>query len=300
MRVGKLTVLAALLWPVTAAASPWSFGGELGATYDDNVGNASGAGDRRATTRIGAGAQATYTHPLGLFAALQLRGALDGEADLEFQQLSYGRADARARFLWKPGESFFAPVLAPWISAGHRQFGSGLRDSEDYRAGAYLAQPLTTRLQGRLGFAWSRRDARSRVFDGQARSYEASLDWALTPGLTLYGEYRRDDGPIVISAEGVVTPKSEHLYLYPAASAVERDEALGRDWYAYRFAGRTAIAALGANVPLGRDFALDAQLRWAHSTLDANYTYGGGGGGTTPPDNGYDRWLGDVSLLMRF
>lgn len=281
---------------VASAASPLSLGAELGASYDSNAGNAHTRNDTRETGRIDAGVNAAYAVPFGSFTALQLRAALDGEADTGLGGLSFGRASTRLRLLNKPGVGFYAPVLAVWTSGDWRQSDSDLRTGAEWRAGVYLSEPVTTQISARAAFNWSRRDSVSRVFDGQVRGYELSLDWAVLPQLSLYGEYRIEKGPIVVTADGsgVITPKSEHLRLQKAADAIELDEAFGDDWWAFRVHARTGIATLGANLPLTRDISLDAQLRRAHATV-AYY-----GGGTPYGSPGYDRWLGGVSLLLRF
>lgn len=290
-----------------AAGSPWSVGAELGATYDSNAGNAHSSDDTRVVGRVGAGINSTYTQALGLFTALQWRGALDGEGDVGIGDLSLGRVSTRLRLLHKPGVGFYVPVLAAWTSGDYQASASKLRTGGQWRAGAYLAEPITTQLQSRLGFSWSRRAMDGRAYDGQTRSYELTVDWAVLPQLTVYGEYRIDHGPIVVSAKGdnTVVPKTEHLYLYQYADSVEPDPAFGDYWFAYRLKARTGIATLGFNLPLSRDVSLDAQLRRAHSVADTSSYSGGGGGGPGPGSYGYsgfdyDRWLGGVSLLIRF
>jgi hypothetical protein len=212
-------------------------------------------------------------------------------------RLSFIRAAARVRLLHKPGEGFYVPVLAAWGSAGRRDFGSAIRDSNDYRGGVYVAEPLTTAIQARVEAMFSRRDSSGRVFDLHERSYAASLDWSAAPWLTLYGEYRLTQGGIVVTAEGGgITPKHEHQYLALYAEAIEPDDAFGEDWNAFRVQARTRIASIGANVPLPGGMALDAQLQRARSAADTGggSIYGSAGG------LGYDRWLGGISLLMRF
>ena len=96
---------------------------------------------------------------------------------------------------------------------------------------------------------------------------------------------RFESGDVTLSAEGTVTPKTEHLYLEPIAEAIEPDEAYGEDWFAYRLDGRTRLLMLGANVPLSQGVSLDVELQQGVARIAGL---------------NYDRWLGSVSLLKRF
>lgn len=303
------TALAALAlaWAGSAAAvAGWSYDAELGAGYDDNPGNAaSRSDDQRETGIVDGSVGATWVHPFTLYTALNVRASLGGEEYTDIAQLSNLKGELRLRLLHKPGKGFYVPVLAAWVAGGARDSRDALRDAWLYRAGAYLTEPVTTQIQARLGASFLRRDSASRVFDGDIRSYEANLDWAPVPMLTLYGGYRLDRGPIVVSAENqnpviTVVPKTEHAILVNIADHIEADPAFGSDWYAFRVHGSTAIGTLGANYQLSQDWSLDGQLRYA--TASVNYPpYSGGGG---PPPGSYDvkyaRWIGGISLLLRF
>jgi hypothetical protein len=238
-----------------------------------------------------------YTLRLGLHNALQLRGALDGEQDLDLDELSYARAALRLRYLVKPGEGFYVPTFAIWGGAAGRDYGSAIRDSFDYRGGAYVSEPLTTAIQVRIEGAYARRDSASRVFDLSERSVAASLDWAPASWLTLYGELRVADGDIAVTAEGGgIAPKTEHLYLASYADAIEPDDAFGDEWNAFRVPARTRIASFGVNVPVGGTFAVDFVVQQVRSKADiAGAPAIGYGDGFR-----YDRIVGGVSLLARW
>ena len=303
--------LALVPWLVAGAAfaetPPWAWDAQLGATYDSNSGNAGTADDRRETERVSAGIGVTRTARLSDFTALQWRAGVDAEADLRQQDLSYALGGLRLRLLNRPGAGFYVPLLGVSAGTSYKASASNLRSGDELRVGAYLSEPVTTQVSTRLAWDWKRKDSASRVFDGQNRGYELSVDWAVLPELTVYGQYRYENGPIVVTADGsdgTITPKSEHLILVNVADAVERDEAFGNDWYAFRVSARTQVATLGANVPLGRDLSLDAQLRRAHASVSYDTYYNNSSPGGPPVTfygtPGYDRWLGGVSLLMRF
>jgi hypothetical protein len=296
-RVG-LAMIALLLAAPAAAFQPWTFDAELGAGYDSNPRNASN-GEDEAQSLVRAGGGITREVRFTPYTALQLRAALAAEHNLDYDQLSHARLDTRARLLFKPGGGFHVPLVAGWVSLGGRDFGSGIRDSYDYRGGIYVMEPVTTQLAVRLEAMASQRDSASRVFDLRETAFSANVDWALASWLTAYAGYRHGSGDIVVTAlGGDVDPKSYHLYLVGPAAAAERDDAYPDDdddsddeddtddWLAYRLDATTQVITLGFNVPLAPDVALDVQGQNATAELDSGYSY--------------DRTLGAVTLLLRF
>lgn len=263
-------LLAALLLGGPAGAASWSHGLELSGGYDSNVGNAGSAHDRRESGIVQASRSATWERRFGNYTALQFRGGVAVEEVLRLPELSSLRAAARVRVLHKPGRGFRTPVLAAWLGVGGREYGSAIRDSLDYRAGVSAAAPLTTAIQARLEAGISRRASRRRVFDLDASSYGLSLDWLAASRLIVYGGVRVEQGDFVVTArgEGVVEPKTEHLYLEPNATAIEADPAFGADWWAFRVDGRTTLATLGLNVPVSPRLAVDLQLQRGQAHMD--------------------------------
>ena len=288
MRPVAAVLILLLAAPGAHAAQGWSGDAELGAGLDSNAGNSQTDSDRNETAGVYAGGGVNYEQRLGLHTAVQGRAALSGEMATDVEDLSNARLGLRLRLLHKPGEGFYVPVLAAWAGAGARAYGSAIRDSHEFRGGVYLLEPLTTAVQARVEVSALRRDARGRAFDADVRSAGLNLEWLVQPWLTLYGGVRMDDGDITVSAfdeDDSVEPKTQHRYLEPLAAAIEPDPAFGPGWYAFRVDGRTTIASLGGNVPLGSGFALDLQALRAEAEVE---------------DFTYERWLGSISLLKRF
>lgn len=298
IRMRPLCLAAALLASGPAAAfQPWTLDAELGAGYDSNPRNAS-AGEDEAQAWLRAGAGGGYETRFSPYAALQLRASVAAEHNLDHDALSNGSLETRARLRVKPGAAFYVPLLAAWVGVGGRDYGSGIRDSYDYRGGLYLIEPVTTQISVRLEAQLARRDSASRVFDTDETAFGVSVDWMPTRWLTAYLGYRHAAGDIVVTARGGgVAPKSYHLlYLAGPAAAIEPDDAYADgddddadsydDWLAYRLEARTQVITLGCNVPLGAGIALDVQAQSAAAELDSGYSY--------------DRTLGAVSLLLRF
>jgi hypothetical protein len=73
---------------------------------------------------------------------------------------------------------------------------------------------------------------------------------------------------VTAEGEGVIGPKTEHLYLQPRARAIEADPAFGDDWWAFGVEGQTLVATAGVNVPLNSMMALDLQLQRGEARMD--------------------------------
>jgi len=279
---------AALLLLATPAGAEhhvkvhWS--GDLGVGYDDNVGNAAEDNDLRDSSVVSGGVNLDYVRALSLYTALLLRGGLQGEGYEAEGGLSNGRLVAMARLSHRPGGGFYMPTFAGWVSAGALEFDSAMRDGFEFRGGLFMTEPLTTAISARLSVAASQRQSDSTVFDLSAWSAGLNLDWAVTPGFTLYTGYQFQDGDVV--STGTVPPKAMHIAGgCGSASACDPDDALDNQ-FAYRVDASTHIGTLGLNVPLSQRMALDAQARRVDSSTD---------GGTS-----YERWQGGVSLLLRW
>lgn len=286
-RRGAVIGIVLLLLAAPAAAEHhvkvrWS--GDLGVGYDDNVGNASDDDDIRDSTVVAGGVNLDYTQALSLNTGLLLRGALQGEAVEAEDGLSHGRLLAMARLSHRPDGGFYMPTFAAWVSAGVLEFNSAMRDGFEFRGGLFLSEPLTTTIAARFGVAAVERSADNYVFDLSGWSASVNLDWAVTPGFTLYTGYQFQDGDVV--STGTVLPKASHT---PggcgAASACDPDDALDGQ-FAYRIDASTHVGTLGINLPWSQRLALDAQLRRIDSS--------------TPGDTRYERLQGLVSVLLRF
>lgn len=257
-------------------------GGDLGVGYDDNVGNAQDGDEARDSTVLGGGAHLDYTRALTLQTALLLRGLLQGEAFEAESGLSHLRLGAMARLSHRTGGGFYAPTLAGWLSAAALEFDSAMRDGVEYRAGFHVIEPLTTAVSARATVAAAERSADNAVFDTSQWSAALNLDWSVASRLTLYAGYQFQDGDLV--STGNVPPKSTHnLAGCGSADVCDADDAL-ENLSVYRLEGTTHVVTLGGNVPLSARLALDAQLRRADASAG---------------ENGYERWQGVVSVLMR-
>ncbi len=272
MRFGAAWVAAlALTAPLCAAAGTWTHRGELSVGYDDNIGNSGSPPDRRGSKLASVGTTATFEQRYGRYTAVQTRVGVGLSEVFDLAELTSARLSGHVRLLHKPGRGFRTPVFGATLAAGARESGSDIRDGFDYRAGLSASAPLTTVVQARAEVWRSRRVAtRGRVFDLDSTSYAVSFDWIATPSLLVYAGLRLDDGEFTVTAEGegVIVPKTEHLYLQPRARAIEADPVFGDDWWAFGVEGQTLVATAGVNVPLNSMMALDLQLQRGEAHMD--------------------------------
>lgn len=253
-----------------------------GVGYDANVANAEKGGQMPATGFGSASVGAQYSIPLPLNTQLVLRGTLAGDQYFHYVGLSDATATALARLLYRPGGGFYAPLFSLWGSADNSRFGSRMRDSADYRGGAFVREQLTTDISLRLGGNYAERHSKSSVFDLRGQSATLDLDWQLTPALTTYLGYGFRYGDVF--STGVPT-----LQVVRAAKVIEPDDAFGgvtSDEFAYRFKGHSQTGTLGMNYAFSPRFSIDLQ------GTDINTRAGWG--------NHYNHPSGVLSLLTRF
>ncbi|MGQ0585595.1 MAG: hypothetical protein ACT4PK_00095 [Gammaproteobacteria bacterium] len=282
-----LAALVASL-PMAVAAETWTYGGELFAGHDTNAGNSGTEHERQGSGFLHGATSATWERRYDTHTALLARYSVALEQWLGLEQLTNARYAVRLDILHKPGRSFSTPVLGAFAGAGARHAASDIRSGFDYRAGLSARVPVTTRVVARAQAAQSWREAtRGRAFDLEVSSYSLDVDWRLDNERTVYAGVRVDDGDFTVSAPGfgIVSPKDQHLYLEPRASAIDADPAFGEDWWAFRVDGRTSIVTLGFNVSLSPSLSLDAQVLRAEARMDA-FTY--------------ERWVGSAGLLYRW
>jgi hypothetical protein len=277
----------ALAVPLVATALTRTYGGELAAGYDSNVGNAANEHDLRDSPTAYAAFGVLDERRFGLFTALQLQAGISTEQYTGQDGLSNLGGQVRVQLLHKPGRGFSTPVLGAWLAVGGRDYDSEIRDSSELRAGVSAAVPATTAVKLRAEVQWSRRESDGRAFDLEQASYALLADWAASERVTVYGGVRLNSGQYAVTAkgEGEITPKHEHRYLEPRADVIEADAAFGNDWWAFRIENDTWIGTLGFNLPLGSMMALDAQVQRSQSGM-GKFTY--------------ERWLGSLGLVFRW
>jgi hypothetical protein len=272
----------AMLGTSAVAENSFRITASAGVGYDANVANAEKGGPIPATGIGSASLGMQYSIPMPLNTQLVLRGTVSGEQYFHYVGLSNGTTTALARLLYRPGGGFYAPLLSIWGSADEARFGSRMRNSADYRGGAFVREQLTTDIALRLGGTYAERHSKSNVFDLRGQTASLDIDWQLTPSLTSYLGYAYRYGDVF--STGVPT-----LKVVEAAKVIEADDAFGgatADEFAYRFKGHSQIGTLGFNYAISPRLSIDLQGT-------NNNTRAGWG-------NHYNHPSGMLSLLTRF
>lgn len=267
---------------VQAASPKLRLNGSGGIGYDSNIGASQASEEKVDSAFYSMLLAADYTQPLGEFAAVTVRGQLQGDAYDRFDDLSNARFLGLVRGSWKPGVGFFTPVLSGWASSAYLDYGSRIRTGNEYRGGVFAIQQLTTNIALRAELKGFHRESKGRVFDLSGQSAGLNLNWSPLPRLTgsLGFEYQTGDS---------FSSASPSLRVVRAAEVIEPDDAFGgadANQFAYKLDARTRIVSAGVNWRLARDYALDAQLQSV--SVDADF------------GNQYDRLIAVVGLLMRF
>jgi hypothetical protein len=278
-----VTVLGSVcLWPNPAVADAPQYSGSASMGYDSNPGDAESGSRVPAAAYGSAGVAAGQLFRVGPNTAMLLRASVDAQQYARYDGLSNAGATLLLRGLYRPGGGFFVPTFAVWSSADGSAFRSRLRSGGEFRGGAYAVEQLSTAISLRLGGYASERDSRSSVFTLHGRAATLDGDWLLGSRLTAHFGYEYRAGSFAVSS-----PADPGAAAF--ASAKTRDDSLsiaGVDNIVYRLDGRTQIGTLGLNYALTPALALDAQAQGAHTRAVSG--------------DDYDRWLGELSVLVSF
>jgi len=245
------------------------YSGDFASGFDDNVTTAQHDADIRESGFASLGGTADYFRQLSLFTTLQLRGNLQGEYWKSFDGLNNGKATGMARLMYRGDGDFFTPTLAAWLSAALWEFDSEIRDSNEYRVGAYAIEQLTTQVTGRLALTANQREADGEVFDLSGASIALNFDWIPMPHSTVYTGYQYYKG-------GVTSTATPSLAIGLAADAIEADDAFGGlagGLRAYRLDATAHILTLGYNQALSRQLSVDAQVQYVTTSADFGIEY---------------------------
>jgi hypothetical protein len=256
--------------------------GGLGFGYDSNPANAESGNTVPATGYATASLAASYTARPDDQLALLLRGSVEGQQYFNYVGLSNAKSSVLLRALYRPNGGFLTPTFAAWGSAALWQFGSGLRNSAEYRGGIYGSEQLSTAIDLRLGGYYSDRRSTSSVFDLENQALTLDADWLLSDRLTAYLGYEFRYGSFTTSSPTDAGAAAN-------AAVKQTDDAIFRDGVAdidYRLKGHAQLGTLGLNYALTPSLALDAQTLSVHTRANDG--------------DHYIRWLTTVDLLARF
>lgn len=267
---------------VLAAPPRLRLNGSSSLGYDSNIGASQASNEKVDSGFYSLLLAADYVMPVGENVAATVRGQVQSDTYDRFDDLSNQRALGLLRLAWKPGSSFFTPILSAWGSAARLEFGSEIRTGNEYRGGVFVLQQLTTAVAVKLEGKGFHRESRGAVFDLSGQSAALSLNWVITPVFSSSVGFEYQTGDATSSA-------APSVRIARAAEVIEPDDAFGgiaANQFAYRIDARTRIATAGVNWHFARDWAVDAQFQ----SISVDGDFG----------NQYDRLIGVVGLLARF
>jgi len=291
LRLRRRLGLAALAFIALLATAPAQadhhikihYSGDMASGFDNNVTTAQNDADIRESGFASVSGNVDYFRQLNLFTTLQLRGSAQAEYWNSFDGLNNGKVTGMARLLYRANGDFYTPALAAWFSASVWEFDSEIRDSNEYRAGVFATEQLTTQISARLALSANQRESDGEVFDLSGTSVSLNVDWAPPlPHATIYTGYQYYSG-------GVTSTATPSLAIGLAAEAIEADDAFGGlagGLRAYRLDATAQIITLGWNQALSRKLSVDLQGQFVNTSADFGIEY--------------EKMVGVLSLLARF
>jgi hypothetical protein len=248
-RMIRLLAACHVLGVSAAAFDGWQLGSRTGATWHDNVTNADRAEDRLVAFELAQDITAARRWSAGRNGAVFAGARARIEAWPRYDGLDRAAFGLRLGWQQKTGLGAHTPVLAVDLSADRfaaREIG---------RAGRAGALTATVRRRFshwalvRLGYEWSRYDAREHAFDRTARESFVSLAADLNGGWRVTAALARRDGGVISYA------RPPHPILLAGGKALTTVGTFDadRDFVAYYFMART----VSARAELSR--ALDAR-----------------------------------------
>lgn len=235
---------------------------DAGYLYDSNVTRAQDPADKLSDHSYSVNLSKPVALPVSTHTRVLLSANLGGEKFANYNGLTHTTGGVQGMFQYRPSAQFYAPTLSVFARGYADHYQSNLRSGSRNSEGISMRQPVTDRIQ--LFGAWARnqRNAYSSVFCTEDHSLRLNLDYAATPGSTIYLTGERRHGDTV--STGVPT-----LALIDLAKALVQDNAYpGGQLYSYRFIATTMVTTLGYNIGISTQSALDISWLRAKSTAD--------------------------------
>jgi hypothetical protein len=250
-------------WPYvawTSRALTDSLRVEGGLTYDDNV-TRGGDSDEILSDKIYTlNASTSRTFPVNENTRAVVTGLLNGEAFHTYTGLAHVSGGLQAEMQYRGSADFNAVTYAAFARGFLDGYNSHLRDGGRWGVGVSARSSVTDRidLYGELSANWRR--ANSDVWNLTDYVARLNVDYSLGRIGTFYfaGEYHRGDT--------VADGKASLVNLSVAEVFVPDDAYPGKDFFAYRFDGRTWVGTVGFNVPLGPRDSIDFSYRRVTTT----------------------------------
>ena len=288
----RLAAIVALLMlaPVAAHAADTRFGLDADLSHDTNVNRAAIGNDERSDDILAVEAYAARSFRLSYRSGIVVRGGLRLREHREFGDLGNGAALGRVAYRFQPSPGY----TGAWIElAGTaealRYRDSAMRDGTSLAGSVSIGKYLTDRIRLGAGLGLDEREGKDgALYDLSTTRAWVTLDYRVTPGITVYGSTTRIQGDQVFTAND---PGTQSL-LIPYSEAIVADPAFARAFggvpvTAYRMQATALLFEAGVNIPVTGGQALDFGGSWFDSEADQ-------GGGK------YDGATFRIGYLLRF
>jgi hypothetical protein len=246
-----------------ADAGDLFYGVEAGLFYDNNVSRAQTGADVVGDSGLSADATFGAAYPIGEHDTLSLSANLRAAQFQRFHGLDVAALGGTLSYRTKFGLGPYAPRAAVNVFLAAESYGNSVRNGQRSRLSLELGRRFSAQWDVSGGFAADRFDA-SKVqpalpqfsrdaFSIQGRSLFARAEYAWSERWLGYLGLSARRGDVISSNR----PDSEILEY---SSAVVADPAFGPDYVAYKLAGRTNEASLGASLALSPKTSLNMSL----------------------------------------
>ena len=246
-----------------ADAGDLFYGVEAGLFYDNNISRAQPGADVVGDSGLSADATLGATYPIGEHDTLSLSANLRAAQFQRFHGLDVAALGGTLSYRTKFGLGPYAPRAAVNGFLAAESYGNSVRNGRRSRLSLELGRRFSAQWDVSGGFAAERFDA-SKV---QPALLQFSRDAFSLQGRSLFtrAEYAWSErwlGYLGVSARrgDVVSSSRLDPEILEYSSAVVADPAFGPDYVAYKLAGRTNDASLGASLALSPKTSLNMSL----------------------------------------
>jgi hypothetical protein len=288
----RLASISALLMLASMAAhsADTRFGVDAELAHDTNVNRAAYANEAQTDEILAVEGYAARSFKLSYRSGVVVRGGLRLREHREFGDLSNVAALGRVAYRFQPTPGY----TSAWIElAGTaealRYRDSALRDGTILSGSVSVGKYFTDRIRFGAGLGLDEREGKDgALYDLSTTRAWLTLDYRVTPGITVYGSTTWIQGDHVFTANDPATqaqlkPYSDVWVADPAFA----DAFGGASVTAYRMKATTMLFEAGVNIPITGSQALDLGASWFDSEAD-------GGGGK------YDGAVFRIGYLYRF
>lgn len=276
--------------PAAGLAADTRFGLDAELTHDTNVNRAAYADDAQTDEILAVEGYAARSFRLSYRSGFVVRGGLRLREHREFGDLSNVAALGRVAYRFQPSPGFTgAWVELAGTAEALRYRDSELRDGYVLSGSVSVGKYLTDRIRVGAGLGLDEREGKDgALYDLSTARAWLTLDYRVTPGITVYGSTTWIQGDHVFTAnypatQGQLSPYSDVIVPDPAFA----DAFGGTPVTAYRMEASTMLFEAGVNIPIRGNQALDLGASWFDSEADR-------GGGK------YDGAMFRIGYLYRF